>query len=557
VFAGDWALMDSGSWNGPLNGEGTRPSHLIGWSKLQLGFINDSEHVDVTLNNETTATIVPTSSQDLPPGNFRLAIVNISDGVYYTVEVRDRNSSVFEQYLPDSGVLVSYCNDSARDDIFYGEPGAAVVMNAQPSYPSKEHATFDLGAGENSKFIDQDRNIIIEVLQKNQTNGAYTVHISYLDIKLEWIYINGSDVWQLKTNSTHEIAISLRNVGSSVLNNVQATLIADSANVTVVNSTVAYGNLQAGQSLNGSDEFTVDVGGIVGGTPINFTLNITYDGLSQPTAIPFQIPVQLESTPPDLDFIKPSSDEFNASEPIQVLCNVSDDMNSSYGGIFKAWLKILSNETNSLSTGWSELVFNGTHVSGEFTLNSLGNYTVLVRLMDNSGNVIEKGKSMQIIDEVPPIVLLTVQKRNGDSARFAVLGSQLVIVAVVIDNNEVEDVELSINAGQYFSIVNQTTSVEVTGGGNAGIARGVYTGYYHEWSPSVEGNQLVVVRGADPSGNFALASWELTVLSETSIGIIILGGIIVLVAIISLVVYANKKRALKKSKGDPDVIVIH
>nr|MDO8113493.1 M6 family metalloprotease domain-containing protein [Candidatus Sigynarchaeota archaeon] len=59
VFVGHWALMDSGSWNGYP--EGDEPSHLIGWSKMQLGFITPGERTDVHVNEVKTVNIVPSS----------------------------------------------------------------------------------------------------------------------------------------------------------------------------------------------------------------------------------------------------------------------------------------------------------------------------------------------------------------------------------------------------------------------------------------------------------------------------------------------------------------
>jgi len=159
VFVGKWALMDAGSWNGQKVGDdpGTRPSHPISWSKLQLGFINATERAIVGINNVTTVTISPTHVQKLPSGNKRVAIINISTGIYYTVEVRNNTASVsnvFDQALPDSGVLITFCNDSATDEVFEGRPGVCVVQNAKPSDSSKDHAPYDLGPGEVSEFSD-------------------------------------------------------------------------------------------------------------------------------------------------------------------------------------------------------------------------------------------------------------------------------------------------------------------------------------------------------------------------------------------------------------------
>ncbi|MHA1891340.1 MAG: M6 family metalloprotease domain-containing protein [Promethearchaeota archaeon] len=540
VFAGDWAVMDSGSWNGGT--AGNNPAHFLGWSKMQLGFIPVSEREQIGINEEKTIEIIPTNTQTIPTGKTRLGVVNISSGIYYTVEVREK-SGYFENYLPDQGVIITFCNDSARDEIFYGRPGAAVVKNAQPSYPDKSHAPYDIGTGENSMFYDEDRNIRIEVLSRDNVTGAYKVRISYLQLSVDWLYVNGSDQWQVLNNSNYNLTVMLNNSGTTTLESVVAKLETPASGVTITQNTVNYGDITPGVETNGTGNFSLQLAS-VSNTPINFTLNVTYTGGT--SNVSFQLPVQIETIPPDLTILSPiNASKYNASEEISIIGNASDP-SGIQSGLFKAWVRTIS--STSTKSNWKEMVIGNSSISSTIKIKEIGNFTIVVRLMDKSGNINESILSIQIIDKIAPSILLSVNGPRGNPARFAILDTELTIVTVVLDNSKVDDVNLSINAGPYFSIKNNTTIVEVTGGGSgdSGIARGNYTGYYFKWTPAVEGNQLISIKASDESGNISLESWEITILSQqTVIYAVVIISIIVI--IFSIIIYSIK-RAKKRKK---------
>ncbi|MBD3185861.1 M6 family metalloprotease domain-containing protein [Candidatus Bathyarchaeota archaeon] len=543
VFAGDWAVMDSGSWNGPFLEAGKVPGHFLSWSKMQLGFINYTEQFHLGINEIEQVTIVPTSSQSVGGGEYRVAIVNISNGVYYTIEVRNRSVGDFEEYLPDEGVIITYCNDSARDDVFYGLPGAAVVQNAKPSIPSKNQAPFDLGSGEISTFTDDERNIQIQVLSHNDTTGAYTVSISYSQLEVEMFYINGTEDWQTYENGEFDLTITLNNTGDDNLSSVQGTLEESIAGVTITQASASYGILEPGVPKNGSMDFHVQLG-TVANTPMNFTLNVTYNG-GVSSNLSVQVPVQLELVDPSVTIEEPVGSEFNASISIPVSA-LASDAGGSHSGIFKAWVRLDNNDTAN-TTGWKDLNYNGTHVLGAISTKIIGNYTLTVRVMDNSGNTANDTKGIKIVDEIPPNLLMSVNGPKGNPARFATLGNKLTVVVVALDNTEIQDVEIKINNGTYFSIKNNTTIVEVTGGSeNSSIKRGLYTGYFYTWEPSFEGKHLVAVRATDPSNNVSSRNWSITVRSKLTwaLIIILIGG--VAIGFLAIGAYVRKKSLNRK-----------
>ncbi|MFX0101149.1 MAG: M6 family metalloprotease domain-containing protein, partial [Candidatus Hodarchaeota archaeon] len=440
VFAGDWAVMDSGSWNGASGQQGTTPSHFISWSKLQLGFINATERLDVGLNEEKITTIVPTTDQTVAPGNHRVGVINISTGVYYTIEVRDQAPNTFDYYLPDSGVIISFCNDSARDEVFYGRPGAVVVQNAQPWDTSKDHAPFDLGGGEDWRFKDEERNIVVELIAKH-SNGSYDVKLSYQQVEISNYYVNGSDIWQTDNGSSYALDVTLKNLGDNEINSVSGVLSTTEGGVTIDDNTVSYGTIPAGAEQNGTSNVTFNFTlGNIANTPYNFTLDVSFNSsLSSVFTIFLTVQHEIPPVNPNLTLISPiNGSSYNASDEIVISGSASDDK-----GIFMAWARYKVLEDNYTSP-WEEILYNGTHVSDVIQIKKIGNVSVTVRLMDTSGNINESMVTMEIVDEIDPIILFTVNGPENNPSRFAMLGNTLTVIAVVIDNGEVAAVNLSL-----------------------------------------------------------------------------------------------------------------
>ncbi len=537
VFAGDWAVMDSGSWNGfPA---GTRPSHFVSWSKLQMGFINATETRNVNINDqEAIVDIIPTSSQAVPGGMYRVVKVNISPGVYYTIEARNKSIGDFESSLPDQGVIISYCDDSRRDDVFYGNPGAVVVMNAQPGYPGKEHAPFDLGPGENPRFVDDEHNIVIEVTGRNLA-GGYTVKVTYVQLAIEMLYIDGSEDWITTSGTPFDLTVTLKNVGGAGISDVSAELDSTFPGVTVTQPTSTYGDFTAGQAKNGSTDFTVSPVGI-SSTPMNFTLNVTFN-TDYHVVIPIDIPNQLETTAPNLVVTSPTvNSSHNAGFSIHVAGDVSDPV-ETHSGMFKAWVRYTDTVSGNKSS-WTSLSLNETDVSGDFSIPDLGVYNVTVKVMDKSGNINVSVIRINIMDMVPPTILLTINDEGGSASVFAMIGAKLRIVTVVIDNVGVDVVNVSINAGDFFSIKMYPANVTVTGGGANNTIYGTYPGYFYDWEPSIEGDNLIVLRATDTSGNVSEETWALQVISTQTIMYIVIVIVVVLV-IFSCISSAARRRS--------------
>ncbi|MFW9986706.1 MAG: M6 family metalloprotease domain-containing protein, partial [Candidatus Odinarchaeota archaeon] len=83
-FVGHWGLMGKGSWNGPL-GVGEEPSHIMGYGKAKLGWINGSRLQEVT--SDLTTVIEPI---EVVTTGVQLVRINITSEQYFLIEVRRR-----------------------------------------------------------------------------------------------------------------------------------------------------------------------------------------------------------------------------------------------------------------------------------------------------------------------------------------------------------------------------------------------------------------------------------------------------------------------------------
>ena len=97
---GDWGLMSGGSWNGVP--QGSSPSHLMGWSKYYLGWVNPTiVNVSSPLFNEVIDNVEMNDDVYVLPVNL---------GEYFLIE--NRQQTEFDTYLPGNGILIWHIDES-------------------------------------------------------------------------------------------------------------------------------------------------------------------------------------------------------------------------------------------------------------------------------------------------------------------------------------------------------------------------------------------------------------------------------------------------------------
>jgi len=135
------------------------PPGLSSWTKLRLNWIAPTKTAVVNPGETATVLLGP-----LADGASDTLVIQIplSPTTYYLVE--NRQGIGVDENLPGSGVLVLYADDTVAE-CRRGEAPVKVV-DADPSVPQLESATFDIGQDQRDTFVDEEHNITIKLLEK-------------------------------------------------------------------------------------------------------------------------------------------------------------------------------------------------------------------------------------------------------------------------------------------------------------------------------------------------------------------------------------------------------
>jgi hypothetical protein len=136
---------------------------MMGWCKLQLGYVNSSQLLEVT-----SATSVVVDPLENPTSGVHLIRIPIDATHYYLVEVRQQIG--YDQYLPGKGVILSYVDETLGS----GE-GIVQVVDSHPATSSKDDAAFDVGPGAVSSYISATGQFSLFI--ENTVGNAYNITI--------------------------------------------------------------------------------------------------------------------------------------------------------------------------------------------------------------------------------------------------------------------------------------------------------------------------------------------------------------------------------------------
>jgi len=145
------------------------PPGISSWTRIRLNWIDEAKIKVVTPGTETDVILGP-----LEKGSAKILAVKIpvSETSYYLVE--NRQPIGFDKHLPGSGILIMYADDTISECRHGNTP--VKLMNADPSVPNFEGATFDIGAKDT--FQDNKNRFKIQIKEKKA--GSYKIHISGL-----------------------------------------------------------------------------------------------------------------------------------------------------------------------------------------------------------------------------------------------------------------------------------------------------------------------------------------------------------------------------------------
>jgi M6 family metalloprotease-like protein len=162
-YVGHWCLMGAGSWNGP-NRVGESPAHMMGWCKLQLGYVNGTQVLQVN-SSGVTVVVDPLES---PTSGVQLIKIPIDSDHYYLIEVRQKIG--YDQWLRGKGVLLSYV-----DETLPSGGGIVKVVDSHPATVSKDDGAFDVGAGAVDSYMSAPGQFSMFI--ENAIGNSYNITI--------------------------------------------------------------------------------------------------------------------------------------------------------------------------------------------------------------------------------------------------------------------------------------------------------------------------------------------------------------------------------------------
>jgi len=209
-YVGFWSLMAIGASAGP-DYDGLAPTGLEAWSRIRMGWLSS---VSVPLTSEGHVQIVNQIGDTTGPRAVKLAA---KGGIYYLVEVRQKTG--VDEYLPNSGVLITRIDESKRS----GE-GIVRVMDCQPGTKSINDATCKLdeswSASSDRVYVNaiarQGSGYIIAVADRPvETLDIYTAELSLVGVPSSASVVITLDGEEYTTLAGEERLTFIFNAGST------------------------------------------------------------------------------------------------------------------------------------------------------------------------------------------------------------------------------------------------------------------------------------------------------------------------------------------------------
>jgi M6 family metalloprotease-like protein len=154
------SIINMGYWD-PMSCHyiefGVPPPGITSWTRMRLGWLDPAKVKTVQKGERAEVLLGP-----LEDASSETLVIKIplTATTYYLIE--NRQPIGVDRYLPDSGVLILYADDSIPEC----RNGQAPVklMNADPSVPSLKGAAYD--ADVHNEFVDDRNGIRIRVAEK-------------------------------------------------------------------------------------------------------------------------------------------------------------------------------------------------------------------------------------------------------------------------------------------------------------------------------------------------------------------------------------------------------
>lgn len=143
------------------------PMGISSWTRLRLNWVDQSKVKTATLGKTTEYILGPLVDERSEALTIKIPLTATT---YYLIENRQPIGS--DRYLPGSGILIMYADDSIAE-CRHGEAPVKLI-NADPGTPHLEGAAFDIG--KKDSYIDERNRLEIQLLEK--TGNSYKIRIS-------------------------------------------------------------------------------------------------------------------------------------------------------------------------------------------------------------------------------------------------------------------------------------------------------------------------------------------------------------------------------------------
>ncbi len=155
-FVGEWDLMGHGFWAN----NGSTPAEPTSWSRIRLGWINESGVVEVNATESRTLDLEQLETL----GGVKAVKLPVTKYSYYLIEVRRKIG--YDSYLPDEGVLVLYI-----DEMLEQGQGIVRIVDSTTLTATLNDATFKVGG----IFENKTGNVAVEVLSASATSFMISI----------------------------------------------------------------------------------------------------------------------------------------------------------------------------------------------------------------------------------------------------------------------------------------------------------------------------------------------------------------------------------------------
>ncbi len=178
-YAQNWSLMASGSYN---DGQ-AHPSHMMAWSKMQLGWIETAKVETVVDGRWRSIILDPLESNT---DGTQVIKLPITSNTYFLIENRQKIG--YDTYIPDEGIIITFVNDSL--DTY---EGIVRIQDSRIVTPTVNDGEYSVGSGEVVIYRNLTEGLDISICKK--IGNSYEIFIDRFSGSYTNLVIAPNTIW--------------------------------------------------------------------------------------------------------------------------------------------------------------------------------------------------------------------------------------------------------------------------------------------------------------------------------------------------------------------------